>query len=301
MVAPGAKPSMTTRDLVALLIGYGASNPVSSLTAAAPYLDALARTFGDRDMRDVTAKELHAFHRTVRDTAAVSPLLAALDRKSQRWEAIYACRAQKIVDWLQWESHRPVGALVELFDRPGFRPQRVLELGCGDGVNAVFMAGRGCSVTAVDISRTALDMAREKQRAAGVDVQFVEGDVFKVDLGRAAFDFVFDRGMFHHVQVFHFEDYKNLVAERLAPGGYFHLIAHHVSTRPTLLLDCLCGAIGKLLAFLSGTLVETGTGFTADELREIFSDRFRFESIDLIWDDNNRPFCFASALMQRTA
>jgi hypothetical protein len=105
--------------------------------------------------------------------------------------------------------------------------------------------------------------------------------------------------MFHHVQVFHFEDYKDLVADRLVPDGLFHLICHHVSTRPTVLLDCLAGFVGKLLGFLSGTLVETGAGFTADELREIFSERFRFQSIDLVWDDNNRPLCFASAVMQR--
>jgi SAM-dependent methyltransferase len=204
------------------------------------------------------------------------------------------------VEWLQWESEHPVRALVELFERPGFRPRQVLELGCGDGVNAVFMASRGCKVTAVDISHTALEMAREKQRSAGVDIQFVEGDVFELEPRLEAYDFVFDRGMFHHVQVFHFEDYKNLVAERLAPNGYFHLICHHVSTRSTVLIDCLCGSIGKLLSFLSGTLVESGTGFTADELRQIFSDRFRFESMELIWDDNSRPFRFASSLMQRT-
>ena len=292
---------MTTAELADRLIGYAGSHSVASLAAATPYLEALARRFGDRDVRDVTAKDLHAFHKEVGGTPAVSPLLAALHKKSQRWEAIYVARQKKLVEWLQWESPYPVRALVELFDRPGFRPQRVLELGCGDGVNAVFMASRGCDVTAVDISPSALAMAREKQRAAGVEVRLVEGDVFTLDLPRASYDFVFDRGMFHHVQVFHFEDYKNLVADRLVADGYFHLICHHVSTRPTVVLDALCGPVGKLVAFLSGTLVETGAGFTADELREIFADRFRFASTDLVWDDHNRQLRFASSLMQRIA
>jgi hypothetical protein len=43
-----------------------------------------------------------------------------------------------------------------------------------------------------------------------------------------------------------------------------------------------------------------GTGFTTDELREIFSDRFSFRSIELVPDDNDRPFLFVSSLMQRT-
>jgi SAM-dependent methyltransferase len=291
---------MTTAEVVALLIGYGRSNSVKSLVAAIPYLEALVRTFGDKDVRTVTAKDLWAFHKQVCVSAAVTPLLASLEKKAQRWEAIYTCRAQGLVEWLEWESDRPVRALVELFERPDFRPRQVLELGCGDGVNAIFMAGRGCQVTAVDISPTALNMAREKQRLAGVELQFVEGDVFSFD-PRKSYDFVFDRGMFHHVQVFHFEDYKNMVADRLVPEGYFHLICHHVSTRPTVLLDALCGPIGKLLGFLAGNLVEAGAGFTAEELRQVFSDRFRFESMDLIWDDSNRPFCFESCLMRRRA
>jgi hypothetical protein len=144
-------------------------------------------------------------------------------------------------------------------------------------------------------------MGRAKQRAAEVEVQWVEGDIFELGSLEVPYDFVFDRGMFHHVQVFQFEDYKNLVARLLAPDGYCHLICHHVSTRPTVVLDGLCGSVGKLLGFLSGVLVETGAGFTEEELREIFSDRFRFESIDLIGDDNNRRFRFLSALMQRDA
>jgi 2-polyprenyl-3-methyl-5-hydroxy-6-metoxy-1,4-benzoquinol methylase len=291
---------MTTHELVALLLDYGRANRVERIGSVAPYLEALARAFGDRDVRSVSARELHAFHRGV-GASLGQAVSRALETKSQRWETIYACRARKLLDWLPWESEGPVRALVALFEQRGFQPRRVLELGCGDGVNAVFMASRGCQVTAVDISPTALEMAREKQRAAGVAVQFVEANVFELGPPRQPYDFVFDRGLFHHVQVFHFEDYKNLVADQLASDGYFHLICHHVSMRPTVLVDCLCGSIGKLLGFLSGVLVETGAGFTADELREIFADRFRFESLDLIEDDNNRPFRFASALMRRMA
>ncbi len=293
--------SVTTQELVARLIDYGRANDVASLVDATPYLEALAGRFGDRAVRDVTAKELHAFHEQVRSSPAVLPLLNLLDKKSQRWESAYTQRAQGHVPCLQWESHRPVRALVELFDRPGFRAPRVLELGCGNGVNAVFMAERGAHVTAVDLSPTAIGMARERARTAGVDVDLVEGDIFDLDPPSEPYDLVFDRGMFHHVQVFHYEDYQRVVADRLVPGGSLHLICHHVSTRPTLLLDGLCGSVGKLLGFLSGALVETGAGFTADELREIFADRFRVDSIELVWDDNNRPLRFVSAIMERVA
>lgn len=290
---------MTTEELVARLLEYARANDVESVVDATPYLEALRNAFRDREAREIGAGELRTFHRQMVASPDVAPLLSLLEKKSRRWEDAYALRARGVVELLQWESPRPVRALVELFDRPDFHPKRVLELGCGDGVNAVFMASRGCKVTAVDLSPTALAMARNTARAAKVGVDFVERDVFELEPPRKRYDFVFDRGMFHHVQVFAFDDYRQLVADQLAPGGRFHLMCHHVSTRPTLLVDGLFGSVGKLLSFLTGTLVETGAGFTAGELHEIFSESFRIESIDLVWDDNHRPLRFASAVMQR--
>ena len=289
---------MTTAELVGRLLEFGRANSVESVIAAAPYLEALGQTLGDREVRSVTARDLSEFHRHASAELA-EPVMSGQKRKSLGWEAIYSSRSRQLIGQLQWESERPVSALVELFERPDFRPRRVLELGCGDGVNAVFMANRGCRVTAVDVSHTAIEMARQKGREEGVEVEFVEDDVFELEPPEQPYDLLFDRGLLHHLPVFRFEDYRRLVAERLAPGGHFQLICHHVSTRPTVALDATYGgALGKLLGYLTGPLVETGCGFTDDELREIFSDAFEIESIDLIDDDEGRPFRFESALMR---
>ena len=292
---------MTTTELVGRLLEFGRASSVPSLVAAAPYLEALADALGDHDVRSVTAGDLSDFHRTA-DDDLVEGVMSGVKRKSLGWEAIYSSRSRQLIGQLQWESEKPVSALVEFFDRLDFRPQTVLELGCGDGVNAVFMASRGCRVTAVDISGTALEMARRKAREAGVELEFVEGDVFELDPPEQPYDLVFDRGLLHHLPVFRFEEYKKLVADRVAPGGRFHLICHHVSTRPTVALDATYGgAMGKLIGYLTGPLVETGCGFTDAELREIFSDHFEIESIDLVDDDEGRPFRFESAIMRRAA
>jgi 2-polyprenyl-3-methyl-5-hydroxy-6-metoxy-1,4-benzoquinol methylase len=292
--------TFTTGQLVDVLVDYGITNDVDRIRRVAAYLQELAQEFGDRDVRTVTAKELGSFHTRVAATTAGVPVMELLGEKAGKWEAVYAPRAQGLVGPLQWESDQPVRALVDLFDRPRFRPRRVLELGCGDGVNAVFMASRGCEVTAIDISATALRMAEDKRRAAGVEIAFLEGDVFATVPPTEEYDFIFDRAMLHHLQVFSFEDYKELVADHLVDEGYFHLICHHVSARTTMVLDCLCGFVGILLGFLTGVLVEMGTGFTAEELRTIFSDRFSFRSMEIIPDDNDRPFRFVSSLMQKT-
>jgi SAM-dependent methyltransferase len=289
---------MTTRELVGRLLEFGRANSVASLIDAGPYLECLAERLGDRDPRDLTAKDLHRFHRDAGPELA-EPLEAGLKRKSLGWEAIYSSRARQLLGPLQWESENAVGALVELFDQPEFGPRTVLELGCGNGVNAVFMASHGCRVTAVDVSPTAIEMAREKARTAGVEVDFVVGDVFEVETA-ASYDLVFDRGLLHHLPVFRFEDYRAFVAARLTMGGVLHLICHHVSTRPTAALDgAYGGAMGKLLGLLTGSLVETGCGFTDEELRQVFSDGFEISSLELVGDDDNRPFLFESGVMRR--
>src|SRR5690242_706656 len=174
---------MTMSQLVVRLLEFGRANSVPGLVDAAPYLEALAVRFGDRDPREVSAGGLCALHRDA-GPELTEPVEAGLRRKSLGWEAIYSSRARALLGPRQWESPTPVGALVELFEDPGFRPETALELGCGDGVNAVFMASRGCRVTAVDVSTTAIEMARSKAAEAGVDVDFLVGDVF--GLARAA-------------------------------------------------------------------------------------------------------------------
>ncbi len=56
-------------------------------------------------------------------------------------------------------------------------PARALDLACGAGRNAVWLAERGWRVTAVDFSDVALTMARELARARGVEVEWIQADV----------------------------------------------------------------------------------------------------------------------------
>lgn len=90
-----------------------------------------------------------------------------------------------------------------LFDReeqgrqPPYGP--VLDLGCGSGIWAVKLAQRGWQVTGVDFVPKALRRARERARAASLDVRFVDGDVTQLTntgVG-SGFPFLLDFGLFH--------------------------------------------------------------------------------------------------------
>lgn len=91
----------------------------------------------------------------------------------------------------------PDAELVQLVAQHPVKPCPALELGCGTGTNAIWLAKQGFQVTAVDISSVAIDMAREKAAAEGTNVSFHCADLLSDTISGPPFGFVFDRGCFH--------------------------------------------------------------------------------------------------------
>ncbi|NOX56931.1 MAG: class I SAM-dependent methyltransferase [Planctomycetes bacterium] len=112
------------------------------------------------------------------------------------------------VDWEEryrtgqtpWDTGRPSSELQRVLKEYQIGPCRTLELGCGTGTNAVFLAERGFEVTACDVSEQAISLARQRADRANVAVQFLTCDLLELtDLGEP-FPFVFDRGVYHAVR-----------------------------------------------------------------------------------------------------
>ncbi|MFI9061565.1 class I SAM-dependent methyltransferase [Streptomyces sp. NPDC053429] len=108
----------------------------------------------------------------------------------------------------------------------GLTPGRALDLGCGEGADAVWLARQGWRVTATDISGVALERARAHAKEAGV------GD--RVDWQRHDFAVSFPDGEFDLVCACFLHSYGDFPRERIlrraaaavAPGGVL-LIAGH--------------------------------------------------------------------------
>lgn len=108
----------------------------------------------------------------------------------------------------------------------GLAPCRVLDLGAGQGRNAIWLAQQGHDVTAVDISDVAMGQARELATAAGVDVDFIAADLSQWEPEPAAFDLV----LLAYLQMP--AELRAVVHEKAAaalkPGGEIFLVGHHV-------------------------------------------------------------------------
>jgi SAM-dependent methyltransferase len=120
-------------------------------------------------------------------------------------------------------SGNPNGALVaEVADLP---PGRALDVGCGEGADAVWLARRGWQVTALDVSRVALERAERHAAEAGVEVTWVLAGLVEAELPPGSFDLV-------SAQYAVLRKTPRSVAERtliglVAPGGTL-LVVHHV-------------------------------------------------------------------------
>lgn len=193
-------------------------------------------------------------------------LLATLDtllagRGEDWWSDFFADRSRQIPFFADWPDENLAGWLDDRLLTAG----RVLELGCGNGRNAVYLASRGYQVDAVDYSQEAIGWARERADSAGVPVSFQRCSVFDATIAAGAYDLVYDSGCFHHLAPHRREDYFDLVSAALKPGGSFGLVCF----RPE-------GGSGYSdLQVYEKASLGGGLGYTAEQLRLLW-DRAPF-------------------------
>jgi SAM-dependent methyltransferase len=137
---------------------------------------------------------------------------------SQEWDRRYAGRE------LVWTGD-PNRFLVQEVDE--LAPARALDLACGEGRNAIWLAERGWQATGVDFSKVGLDKARQLEGARGVHAQWIAADLL---------DYRPEPGTFELVIVFYLQvpaaertRILRTAATAIAPRGTFLLVGHDAS------------------------------------------------------------------------
>lgn len=131
------------------------------------------------------------------------------------WDERYAATE------LVWSAEPNVFVAEVTGDLP---PGRALDLACGEGRNAIWLAGRGWRVTAVDFSAVAIDKGRKLAARAGVDVEWRCEDVLAWEPRPRSFDLV----VLSYLQLPGpaLAGVVGRAGEALAPGGTLVVVGH---------------------------------------------------------------------------
>ena len=112
------------------------------------------------------------------------------------WESLYESGEFK-----HWEAIYPSPELAALVAAGLIKKgARILDVGCGGGLDAIFLAKIGFRVIGVDLSKKALKVAERRARKANVEVDWRLGNVFELPVEDESVNFVTDRGLFHVIE-----------------------------------------------------------------------------------------------------
>ena len=135
----------------------------------------------------------------------------------EEWDRRYAGAEQL------W-SGSPNGALVA--EVAGLSPGRVLDVGCGEGADAIWLAQRGWEVTGLEVSAVALERAAAHAGEAGAAVRWVHAGLVEAALPPASFDLV--SAMYPALLRTPDAAAERALLAAVAPGGVL-LLVHHAA------------------------------------------------------------------------
>ncbi len=158
---------------------------------------------------------------TIRSYEDLLQMLVHLIKEESQfdWDNFYSDRDRKVPFFV----NHPDENLVEYFETKMVSSGKVLDLGCGPGRNALYLAENGFLVDAVDQSEEGLNWAKERSVEKKMHVNFIKDNIFEMNFEEGTYDLVYDSGCFHHIPPHRRMNYINLVQRALKPGGYFAL------------------------------------------------------------------------------
>ena len=177
------------------------------------------------------------------------------------------------LDNIPWNSETPPDALVRIVQDGKVRPCKTIDLGCGAGNYAIYLAGLGFELTGVDSSPTAIKIAGEHAKKQGVRCRFIVADLLG-DLHAVpdTFDFAYDWEFLHHIFPEDRGTYIKNVHKILNPGATYFSVCFSMK-------DPQFGGSGKFRKTRIGTTLYFSS---ESELRELVSPYFRIRELKTI-------------------
>ena len=184
-------------------------------------------------------------------------------------DGIYGTMAPEVIPWNKMD---PPALLVDLVDSGGVAPCEAVDLGCGAGNYAVWLASRGFRVTGIDVSANAVAMAARLAAARGAACRFLQANLaagVPDDLA-GAFDFAYDWEVLHHVFPGDRPRYAATVHRLLRPGARYFSVCFSEADAPAF------GGEGKWCRTPIGTLLYLSS---EQEIAALFDPLFHLDEI----------------------
>ena len=171
---------------------------------------------------------------------------------------------------IPWNIETPPDALVELVKNEKVKPCKTIDLGCGAGNYAIWLAGEGFDVTGIDVSPTAIKVAKRNAKKKGIKCSFLAADVLgDLEEVKETFDFAYDWELLHHIFPEKRREYVENVHRMLNLGGkYFSVCFSEKNPQ--------FGGSGKYRETPLGTILYFSS---EDELRDLFQPYFNIAEL----------------------
>ena len=157
-----------------------------------------------------------------------------------------------------WDIGRPKQPFIEIANQV---VEPILDAGCGTGDTSIFFASRGLKVIGIDFVENAILRAKSKVKGHNLPVEFLVKDAVTLDEWDIKFNTVIDSGLLH--AIYDRQKYAKGLKHVLHSGG--RLFVFYFKDDPS----------------------SPGGGISDNELKELFADGWKIESIKSVSEDND--------------
>ncbi len=144
--------------------------------------------------------------------------------RTRIWDLLY------LLGRTPWDTRITPPELIDAIGKKQITFGKAVDLGCGTGTNAIYLAQHGFETFGVDVSLLAILIARFRVRNLRIPAKFTVGDILKLGNDKQSrfmspVDFVLDIGCLNSLATDHLKDYLDMLGRILHVGGYYMLYA----------------------------------------------------------------------------